>query len=162
MKSLVATLAGILSCAALAAADSGRGSRNNHEFIAVFKPQSTVVVKDNPERCPEPHPLFFTMSGKAQSTIGEVEFVQTHCEDAAHTVFVRGDSKFTTTDGDVLQGTYEGRILHSADGKFVIVDGTWKNTGGTGKFTRARGKGVSAGSLDFATGEIIITFTGSL
>lgn len=160
-KALLATLAGAASFATLAAGDSGRGHRNDAEFIAVFRPQSMDWAKD-PQRCPDPNPLVLTMTGKAQTTVGLADVVQTHCEDAGHTLIRGGVSKMTLANGDVLQGTYEGRITRSADNTFVIIDGTWANTGGTGKFGHAHGKGVSAGSLDFATGEVIIAARGSL
>jgi len=160
-KALLATLAGVASFAALAAGDSGRGHRNEGGFIAVFRPQSLDWSSDA-QRCPAPNPLVLTMTGRAQTTVGLADVVQIHCEDSGHTVIRGGVSKMTMADGQVLQGTYEGRIMRSADGTFVVIDGTYVNTGGTGKFARAHGKGVSAGSLDFATGDVIIAVTGSL
>ena len=64
--------------------------------------------------------------------------------------------------GVELNGTYRGQIVLSPDGSFVVIDGTFNNTGGTGKFAGARGRGVSAGTIDFATGEIILAVTGCL
>ena len=160
-KAFLAFMAFAACWAAVAAGDSRRDRRNGAEFIAVFRPKTMEWASD-PRRCPEPNPLFLTMTGKAQTTLGLVEVVQSHCEDAAHTVIHGGVSKMTAADGEVLQGTYEGKIMRSADGTFVIITGTYANTGGTGKFARAHGKGVSAGSLDFATGDIIIAVTGTL
>lgn len=162
-KALLATLAGAASWAALAAGDYDRAGRNNdQDFVGLFRPQSTVVATD-PHRCPDrTHPLLFTITGKAQTTAGPADFIQSHCEDAAHTSFRRGFQKITAADGDVLYGVYKGQILLSPDGTYVVIDGTYANTGGTGKFADARGRGVSAGTIDFATGEIIIAVTGSL
>jgi hypothetical protein len=136
-------------------------SSDQQEFIGVFRPTSTVVTAD-PRRCPSTHPLLFTITGKAQTTAGPLDFVQSHCEDYAHTTFRRGVSKMTAVDGDVLNGTYKGQIVLSPDGSYVVIDGNYANTGGTGKFTRAYGRGVSAGTIDFTTGEIILAVTGCL
>jgi len=160
-KILLATLALAASWAALAGGDDRDSRCDEQPFIGVFRPQSTVVSQD-PQRCPATHPLLFTISGKAQTTAGPLDFVQSHCEDYAHTSFRRGVSKMTAVDGDVLFGTYKGQIVLSPDGSYVVVDGSYANIGGTGKFARAHGKGTSAGTIDFSTGEIILAVTGGL
>jgi len=157
-KTLLATLALAASWATLAGGDD---RCDDQAFIGVFRPQTTVVSAD-PQRCPATHPLLFTISGKAQTTVGPLDFVQSHCEDYAHTGFRRGVSKMTAVDGDVLNGTYRGQIVLSPDGTYVVIDGTYANTGGTGKFSRAHGKGLSAGTISFVSGEIILAVTGTL
>ena len=118
-KTLLATLAAAASWAAMAGGEYGRN--DDQEFVGVFKPQTTVVAPD-PQRCPATHPLLFTISGTAKTTVGPLDFVQSHCEDYAHTSFRRGVSKMTAVDGDVLYGTYRGQILLSPDGSYVVID----------------------------------------
>lgn len=46
----------------------------------------------------------------------------------------------TRSHSDQDHGTFEGKVSQSGDK--VIVDGTWKHTGGKGKFARIAGNGT--------------------
>jgi hypothetical protein len=157
-----------LSPAALASRDGdddGDG-RRKVDFVGVFHPVVTGFAMDA-SRCPDPqHPLLLTFQGDAYTTLGHATFEQSHCEGFDHTSFERGRQAITFDDrGDRLLGTYSGSLLAtpttSGDLR-LIIDGLYHNTGGTGRFTHAHGRGISAGVVDSATGEAEVAVSGTL
>jgi hypothetical protein len=157
--------AGLLSVSSLAFGDAERGHTHQKEFIGVFYPVVTGIAFD-PHRCPEPsHSILFSFSGSAQTTLGRAQFEQSHCEDLVHASFTRGLQTITFEDGWQLFGKYQGRLLPtpttSAD-KLLIISGEYRNAGGTGPFETARGKGISAGTVDVTTGAATVMVSGQL
>ena len=120
----------------------------------------------NAERCPDPtQPILFTFTGYAYTNLGRATFVQSHCEATDNSSFGRGQEAITFENGDKLFGTYEGDTIVSpttATDFQVIVDGTYRNTGGTGALARAHGRGISAGHVDVRFGTARIAVSGSL
>jgi hypothetical protein len=147
-------------------ADHGRdGKPRDVTLIAVYQGQLTGFGLD-PSRCPDAsHPVLLTLEGDADTTLGHGTYTQSHCEDEAHTSFRRGEFTLVLDTGDELNAVYSGQILGTpttaSDGK-VIIDGAYRNTGGTGRLKRAHGRGLTAGVVDTTSGAVQITTVGTL
>lgn len=163
LRSLLTTLLLTTSCATLAG--DGQGDGKPQVFAGVFYPAFSAAPTLDPVRCPATHPILFQFQGDSYSTLGYATIAQSHCEDFAHTGFVRGQQTITTPNGDMLHGTYEGKILPTptteSDGALVVT-GAYRNTGGTGAFSKANGKGVTVGTVNLFTGAVVIAVTGDL
>lgn len=151
------------TCATLA--DDGLGGGKPQVFAGVFYPAFSAPPVLDPARCPATHPILFQFQGHSNTTLGYAAIAQSHCEDYEHTSFVRGLQTITTQNGDMLHGTYEGKILPTpttgSDGA-LVVSGQFRNTGGTGVFAKANGKGVTVGTVNLFTGAVVIAVTGDL
>ncbi len=60
---------------------------------------------------------------------------------------------------DRNHGTFKGTVKQKGDQ--VIVDGTWKITGGTGKFAKITGNGTFRTTVAAATGEASVVWDGN-
>lgn len=158
--------ASILLCltASLALGDDGRHGRPA-PFVGVFYPVISGVAFDA-TRCPDPsHPLLFSFTGLAQTTLGRAQFTQSHCEALDHTSFRRGVQVITLESGWQLFGAYHGRLRATPTTGVdfqLVIDGRYRNTGGTGPFKNADGDGISAGTVDVRTGGAVIAVSGTL
>jgi len=170
-RSRAAVAAGITFFPAIILAVGGTtdDKRPRHQdFVGVFyaSPDTSVPPGPNAERCPDPgQPILFTFTGYAYTNLGKATFVQSHCEATDNSSFGRGQEAITFENGDKLFGTYEGDTIVSpttATDFQVIVDGTYRNTGGTGALARAHGRGISAGHVDVRFGTARIAVSGSL
>ena len=147
-------------------ADEGDNDQGNAtKFIGVFMPILQGVGIDT-SRCPDPtHPFLLTFTGTAQTTLGRAQLAQSHCENPDHTSFRRGLQTITLDNGAQLFGTYQGRLIATPTTGVdfqLIIDGAYKNTGGTGALAKARGKGISAGTVDTRTASAIVAVSGDL
>jgi hypothetical protein len=157
-------MAGLTIAPGIADADAN-GRRAKVDFIGVFHPVFTGGRLDR-ERCPDrSHPILFTFQGEAFTTLGHATFEQSHCEAPDHSSFRRGEQTITFDSGDVLYGAYQGDLLATPttamDGR-LIIDGTYRNMGGTGTLSNAHGGGISAGFVDTTNGSAEVTVSGSL
>jgi hypothetical protein len=161
-KSMLAAVLLTASCATLA--DDGQGDGKPQVFAGVFYPAILAVTID-PQRCPATHPILFQFEGDSNTTLGYAAIAQSHCEDFEHTAFVRGQQTITAPSGDLLYGTYEGKILPTpttANDGVLVVRGQYRNAGGTGAFAKANGKGVTVGTVNLSTFAVLIAVTGDL
>lgn len=146
-------------------ADDGLGGGRPKAFAGVFFPAFSAAPTLDPDRCPATHPILFHFQGDSNSTLGYAAIAQSHCEDDEHTSFVRGLQTITTQNHDELHGTYEGRIWPTpttgTDGA-LVVEGRYRNVGGTGAFAKAKGKGISVGTVNVFTGAVVIAVSGDL
>ena len=146
-------------------ADDGLGGGKPKVFAGVFYPAITAMTMPGPQRCPDTHPILFQFAGDSNTTLGSAAIAQSHCEDFEHTAFVRGRQTITAPNGDLLYGTYEGKILPTpttSSDYVLVVRGQYRNAGGTGAFAKANGKGVTVGTVNTLTGAVVIAVTGSL
>jgi hypothetical protein len=159
---LIASL--LISLLGTAYADVPTGARDTSQFIGVYYPVVTGVAIDL-HRCDLSHPILLTFAGSTQTTLGRAKFTQSHCEDVAHTSFTRGFQTTTFESGEQLFGKYHGTLLATPttvlDG-ILLMSGFYRNTGGTGALMNAHGRGISAGTVDTATGAAAVTVSGSI
>ena len=156
----------LVSLSSLSFADEGDNDQGKKaKFIGVFTPVIQGVGIDT-KRCPDPtHPFLLTFTGTAHTTLGSAQLAQSHCEDPEHTSFRRGLQTITFGDGTQLFGAYEGRLLATPTTGVdfqLIIDGRYRNTGGTGALANARGMGISAGTVDIRTGGAVVAVSGEL
>ena len=140
-------------------------SRRELDFIGFFQPALVGVLIDA-ERCPDSsHPLLLTFVGEAFTTLGHATFEQSHCEGNDHRSFRRGRQTLTFAGGDQLFARYSGVLIRTptteSDGR-LIIDGLYRNDGGTGSLKNAHGRGITAGVVDTSTGIAQVTVTGTL
>jgi hypothetical protein len=162
-KVLIGALA--LAAQVAAVADDDHRRSRKEDFVGVFYPAVSGVGFDA-LRCPDSsHPILLTFVGTAQTTLGRAQLEQSHCEDSEHTSFRRGIQTLTLADGTQLFGSYRGELLAtpttSVDG-LLIIHGTYRNTGGTAGLSKARGIGISAGTVDTRTGAAVVSVSGTL
>ena len=74
------------------------------------------------------------------------------------------DGSFTLTaaNGDVLSGTYGGRVSPTADPNVIAFDDPGVVTGGTGRFAAASGSITQSGVANPATGRYTASLVGSI
>ena len=169
MRSHLTTLvlAGLAAALPLATTSSQKPEQlppRRADFVGVFQAR-LVGFSPGSNRCPDSHPNLLSFTGEAQTTLGHATFQQSHCEDDSHTSFRDGEETITFDDGQMLFGTYHGSILPTPTTPFdqrVIIDGSYRNTGGTGRFEHVRGHGISAGAVDITTGSAIVAVSGTL
>ena len=135
------------------------------DFIGVFHPVPVAFGVD-PVRCPDAtHPFLISFRGQAWTTAGHALFEQSHCEAVDHTSFRRGEQTITFDNGDQLFGAYSGELhatpTTATDNK-LIIDGFYRNRGGTGAISGARGRGISVGVVDTVRGVAEVTVSGTL
>jgi len=85
------------------------------------------------------------------SRLGDAAAVLSHCtyvvpdaSGAFHAIMLGGTIELTAANGDTLQLAYEGvtdAILDGAEYVGYTAEGTWRVTGGTGRFAHATGSG---------------------
>ena len=166
MPILVCTaLCSILSVGLLAQ-DEGRDGHNvrAQDFIGVFHPVPTAFSFDL-TACPATHPFYLQFRGEAFTNLGKATFTQSHCEDQNNSSFVKGSQTITFANGEALYGRYDGSIIPTpttASDHMLIIDGSYRNTGGTGRLKFAHGRGISAGIVNANTGEATVTVSGTL
>lgn len=159
-------LSALLAHAAPAAAQANQGIGAGRDmFIGVFNVVNTGAAP-NPQRCPDAdHPQLLSFTGIAYTTLGSATFTQTHCQNLAQSSFIRGEKRITFSTGEMLFASYQGRLMPTpttaTDGR-IVVEATWRNNGGTGSLSQARGIGSSAGTVDTFTGATTIAEHGRL
>jgi hypothetical protein len=150
------------------AADKNSVSRGPKEdFIGVFYVQAAGLPQEDPIRCSDPsYPLRLDFSGVAYTNLGRATFTQSHCEGTDHAAARDGEEVITfDSGGETLYGTYSATVIvtptTNRDGQ-VIIDGSYRNTGGTGSLEHMHGRGISAGVFNVFNGRGQITVTGTL
>jgi hypothetical protein len=164
-RSIALCLAAAAATTTTAFAHDRRDDHREAKFIGVFYPAFEGFAID-PVRCPDAsHPILFRFRGTANTTLGTASIVQSHCENADHTSFRRGEQEITLASGWKVVGVYSGRLLPTpttATDGLLIVDGRYRFTGGSGPFKHADGFGTSAGTVNTRTGGAVITVSGTL
>lgn len=143
--------------------DSGR---RHQPFVATLTLQLQGISIDA-ARCPDPAaPFRIDVSGTAKTTVGAAQFAQTHCENDAHTLFTNGTLTMTFADGSKLRAQVQGRLVappaSSPADAVLMINGMYRNTGGTGAFAHAHGTGVYAGSVNLSDFSVITVMSGGL
>jgi len=125
-------------------------------FQATFAATANAVAGG---RCPV---LTTEIAGTGVAThLGRASDVQSDCFAPPSLAFTDGRFTFVAANGDALEGTYSGELVPVAPPVFAI-NGHFNITGGTGRFTGARGTGIESGEVNLATGKGTVTFSGSI
>lgn len=108
--------------------------------------------------CTGPRPVNAgTTSGTGHAShLGAVTLTATDCITfgTSMSTFDRGNFILTAANGDRLTAEYSGKLrATSATSLVFTLDGGYKITGGTGRFSDAEGGGTLSGTLDTQTGQ---------
>lgn len=155
-----------LCCVVRASAQNGVSYGPRQDFIGVFFVQALALPAPDPIRCTDPsYPNRIDFAGVAYTNLGRVTVTQSHCEGDDHATAHDGQEVMTFPNGDILYGAYTASVLVTpttgTDGR-VIIDGTFRNTGGTGAFKHVHGRGISTGVFNTLNGSGQIAVNGTL
>ncbi|MEO8935478.1 MAG: hypothetical protein ABI277_01550 [Burkholderiaceae bacterium] len=105
-----------------------------------------------------------TASGQA-SHLGAVTGSGTDCitPTSAYTyMFSNGKLSMIAANGDELRADYSGNLSPSATPPVFVINGTYRITGGTGRFANASGTGAVGGLENLETGQGQLALKGSI
>ena len=163
LVAMIVSLSGVVR----AADQNGVSHGPREDFVGVFFGQAVAPPREDPVRCPDPsYPLRLDFAGVAFTNLGRATFTQSHCERIDHTSARDGEETIVfDATGDILYGAYTASVIETPttalDGR-VIIDGTYRNTGGTGSLKHVHGRGISAGVFSVITGAGQVTVSGTL
>jgi hypothetical protein len=155
-----------LCCVVRASAQNGVSHGPRQDFIGVFFVQAVALPHPDPIRCSDPsYPNRIDFSGVAYTNLGRATFTQSHCEGEDNETAHDGEEVITFANGEILYGAYSASVIVTpttgTDGR-VIIEGTYRNTGGTGSLKHAHGRGISTGVFNTFNGAGQIAVTGTL
>jgi hypothetical protein len=103
------------------------------------------------------------VTGTGHAThLGHYSGVYRECLDPATGAVTGGTFTLTAADGDAVSGTFSGQAVPTDDPNVVNYEDPGVITGGTGRFTGARGHVTMSGLANLATGEYRGTVTGRM
>lgn len=110
----------------------------------------------DPVRCPGTFQIGNTIGQGTASPMGAVRLVASDCPATADGVsfhFSNGELTLTGANGDTLRARYHGTLLPIPGTNPVLheITGMFNVSGGTGRFSGARGGGSLLGTQDLAT-----------
>ena len=76
--------------------------------------------------------------------------------------FSNGKLSLIAANGDVLQAVYSGSLTPSATPPIYVINGTYRITGGTGRFSGASGSGTVGGFENLQTTQSQLVLTGTI
>ena len=124
-------------------------------FHAALTTQETLGY--NPVACSAPPFLQGTTVGTGTAShMGRVTLQSTDCPTPGLTVFTFTGGKLvlTAANGDTLTADYSGALLPtSATSPVYSLSGSYRLTGGSGRFSGATGAGILLGSSNIVTGQ---------
>ena len=154
--SLLAALAGVATAAG--------GESGTTPFKAAFVTRETIAF--NPAACPLPPFLQGSTTGDGlASQLGKTALKSTDCVApvASSFTFTSGALVLTAANGDTLTAEYSGSLLPAfQELGFYSLSGSYRVTGGTGRFVGATGSGYLRGTTNIVTGLGAYTATGTL
>lgn len=133
-----------------------------------FKASLTTqeVIHFDPVACQSMPFLAGTTTGSGQAShLGAVTGSATDCimPTSAYTyTFSNGKLSLIAQNGDELRADYSGNLSPSATPPVFVLNGTYRITGGTGRFANASGTGTVGGLENLATGQGQFELKGSI
>ena len=132
--------------------------------------KATLVVQEqirpDPARCQANPYLAGTTAGSGQAShLGAVTGSGTDCitPTSAYTyAFSNGKLTLIAANGDELRADYAGALTPSATPPIFVVAGTYRITGGTGRFSGASGTGAVGGLTNLQTGQGTLELNGNI
>lgn len=132
-------------------------------FTATLTTQETLGF--NPLACAAAPYLQGTTTGTGVATgMGKVTLQSTDCPTPSLTVFTftGGQLVLTAANGDTLTADYSGALSPTAAYPLYTLSGSYRVTGGTGRFSNATGAGSLQGSSNLLTGQSAYQARGTL
>ena len=129
--------------------------------------QTQEVLDNDPVRCPGSNSLGMTTGTGTASHMGAVTLQATDCPltaDFVNFLVSNGRLTLTAANGDQLSAGYWGTLLPlpGASLPLYVLEGEFRVTGGTGRFSGARGDGSLRGSQDLTTLKGVFEVNGRL
>ena len=158
------TLRVALSAAAIAVATTAVAGPTNVPFKATFVTQEQL--HPDPAVCQTAPYLVgvTTLSGHA-SHLGATTGVSSDCvtPTSPYTFsFANGKLTATAANGDELRAEYSGTLSPTATPPIFAVAGSYRITGGTGRFSGASGSGTLQGIENIQTGQGQLQLSGAI
>ena len=132
--------------------------------------KATLVTQEqfrpDPTTCQSNPYLAGTTAGSGQAShLGAITGSGTDCitPTSAYTyAFSNGKLSLIAANGDELRADYSGALTPSATPPIYVVAGTYRITGGTGRFSNASGTGTVGGLTNLQTGQGNLDLKGTI
>lgn len=132
-------------------------------FKLVVQTKETLTL--NAEACPMTPFLQGTTTGSGRGTqVGDASVLSTDCVTPGEGAFVftGGRLVVTAANGDTLTMDYSGSLTPTGAFPVYAMSGSYRITGGTGRFANATGSGVMQGSNNLVSGAGAYTASGQI
>ncbi len=160
----VARTARLIIGAAASIATVSAVAANAVPFSADFV--SHEVLHPDPVNCPAFPFLAGSTTGVGKAThLGAITGIGSDCvTPTSPTTFQFGNGQLTlvSANGDELRAQYSGTLVPSILPPYSTIAGSYRITGGTGRFAGATGGGAIGGTENLLTGQGRMTLTGTL
>ena len=156
------TALGLFAAPAAPAAPAARSDPQARPFMATVTTQETLAP--NPAACPQSI-LQGTTTGQGHATpMGRVTISATDCIalGATQFTFTNGVLLIVAANGDRLTADYSGALLPTAAYPVYSLSGSFRITGGSGRFSGASGAGSLRGVNNVVTGQGAYVATGTI
>ncbi|MBS0448669.1 MAG: hypothetical protein JSR59_22325 [Proteobacteria bacterium] len=132
-------------------------------FTATLRTQETLGL--DPGRCTSAPFLQGTTAGSGvASYLGAISGTSTDCispADGSYN-FSNGHMVLTAANGDTLTADYSGSMLPTVNYPVFSLSGSYRITGGTGRYVGATGTGTLQGATNIVSGAGAYTLTGQI
>lgn len=151
-----------ISTLALLAAPAAHADPQARPFTLAVVTQETLTP--NPLACPLSFLQGSTVGEGQASHLGRVTLRSTDCVTlgTSQFTFTGGVLVLVAANGDTLTADYSGALLPTAAYPVYSLSGSFRITGGTGRFSGATGAGALQGSTNVMTGQGAYQANGTL
>ena len=153
-----------LAAASAGVATAGGSESETTPFKSAFVTHESIAF--NPVVCPLPPFLLGTSTGEGlASHMGKTTLTSADCvvPGASSFTFTNGALTLTAANGDTVTAEYNGSLLPALQQPGLYnLSGSYRVTGGTGRFVGSTGSGYLRGTTNILTGQGAYTATGTL
>lgn len=157
-----ALLLSVMSIASIGAAMAGP---TNVPLTGTISFIGTIDPNTDPTTAPGCPLLGMNYGGGTLSHLGKTALVSSDCVTPGATGLSASNGKLTLTaaNGDTVTGTYTGTFIPINSGAaFQFSNVMFSITGGSGRFSRAYGRGILNGTQESISGKGTITVDGTI
>lgn len=151
----------LLAMAASSTFLNAQAASSDRPFSAHFSTQETIGF--DPSACNGQPFLRGTLVGTGITThLGKSQISAMDCIFPGPGTFTFNSGKLTITaaNGDTVTADYSGMLLLLSGPSIYSISGSYRVTGGTGRFEGATGSGSLGGTVNIVTGESEYTASG--